>query len=586
MSTNVTYGDITIQNCQTERFSQTCHYDESNTDLLYHEFDIEVSGTVVLGASGGFHGVIANGSDAVEIMSDIQNRMMHPRQPFVYSMDGKPLLQASPDHANPLVDVDNGPKPLNCSITHIASNKVFRIRFAIKVCIVLCADERQDYLLGQTVSVSKSPDWVLSNRWSLTETKDANFYTTRTWSGVVRVKHSAWNPNWARWLCLPHQTRGYRRQRMNWHATPDGLNLRYDITDVQEYQSPPFPATKMSGTYTEAIGPGGKLGVARVQVMLEGPPDAHKADLIVRAAEVCIDRLGSITEGTEVFSKPALVQGAITEHLGRNRIEMSLEYKRAPRDKDYGVDRYSNIIVRTMGTPLTLRNYDEKVFPGTGPFDGKTPAGVFVMYLQSPCGSWHGMPNPAPTPAEYVDPSPIYDDNHQPDQNYYLDYGLPADPPQEGYSEDHANYYYEHWVMSQRYLIDRGKAQLAIADDDAQAADPSSVVVTLHRPTAQRIVHAHGIRIGDWPEMPNADDMNDPNGIAETCLSEDILVQNRELMADGKTFQYELEVEYTYALSRAPTAQERLRGGSDPADIGLPGDGMFPLNRRTSGRLE
>ena len=589
MATNLQYGDITIQNCQTERFEQSCRYDETGTDLIYHEFNIDVSGIVALGASGGFHGVNVSGADATEIMRDVHAKMMHPRQEFIYSVGGTTLLAASPDVQYTNRDVNNGPKPQSCNITHIAGNKVYRIRFSIQVCIVLCVGEHKDYLTGQTVTVPFSSSPILNNRWSLIDTKDENLYTTRTWTGILRVAHTAVNPNWLRHMCLPHQTKGFRRQRMNWTATPDGLSLKYEITDKQEYQAPPHPATTMRGTYTESVGAGGKLGHARVNVELQGPPDAAKDDLYVRCVQICLDRIGTFTETMPAGNQPVLLSAQLTEYLGECRVSLSVEFLRAPNTAGQpGLvpQRYWNAVTTTIGTPFRMTGYDPKQFIKPSPYDGSSPAGVFVMYLQSPCNDWHGMAHAAPIPAEETTPVQGYDDNHQPTQYFGVSEDLQQDPLIERYSEAHATWPYTFYQLSNRYIINHGKTQLAIADDDAALTDPSAVVVKLHRPMATRLLHVTAERVGQWPEVPKPVDLSDPNDIPETVLSEDILVHDKELMQDGKNYKYRLEIEYVFALSRAPTATEKLRAGSDPADTTRPADSFYPLNLRTEGNIE
>lgn len=602
MATQVQYGEITIDNCRTEQFEQEMRYDESNTDLLYHAFTISVSGVLGLETQSGPTGVSVPGADTVAMMQSLQRYMMHPRLDFYYAVGSTVLVQATHNPATAYRDVDNGPKPVACHITHIASNRVFRIRFTIRIALVLCgATYVHNYVSGPVLAPITS-DPVLNHRWSLVETKDTNFYTTRMWSGVLRVAHVIYNPNWLRHLVLPQQQKGYRRDNMTWTATPDGLTLKYDITDKQEYQSPPWPATTMKGAYSEQMGQGGRVGTAEVSVELTGPPAASKRDLITRCAEICHDRLHFNEAGSVIFSEPVITGGTIVEYLGENRVSMRMRILRAPKDATTGQELYMNFVLRKIGRPLGIPNYDSKEFPTPGPYDSGTPAGAFVMYMQSPCDHAHGMPYSAPLQDGEPSPGDLYRPTEQPDQEYNLQQQIP-EHDQYRHSSGHGEYPYTHVELSSRYIIDRGKHQLAIAIEDVNAeseadetsqrgggagdepdppidTDPTAVVVQVHGAIATRIQHMKAERIGQWPTMPAPQDGVDPNNIDETLLSEDILVHNRELMSDGVNWRHQVEVQYVYALSRAPTAMEQLRAGADPSTNANMSEAIYPLDTR------
>ena len=92
---------------------------------------------------------------------------------------------------------------------------------------------------------------VLNNRWSVIDDIDGNFRTTRKWSGVLRAATSTINANSFRGFVVPPLQPGLYRDSMSFRVSEDGLNLRYEITDIEAFFSPPAPATKWSMEHTE-----------------------------------------------------------------------------------------------------------------------------------------------------------------------------------------------------------------------------------------------------------------------------------------------------------------------------------------------
>jgi hypothetical protein len=586
MGTNVEYGPIVLQNVLTESFEQQAVMDDSNTDLLYHKFNIRVSGVVATSSQGGTHGADVSGATATEMMANLQNTLLHPRQAFRYKIGDEILVQATPDSRSAYRDVNNGPKPQNCNITHVASNRVFRVSFSIEIAIVLCGTQDLiTYGIKTGIGVQASSSPVLNHRWSLSETKNQDFYTTRSWSGTLRTAHSNFSPQWMRHVVVPKLHRGYRRKSMTFTATPDGLNLKYEIVDEEMHAAPPYPATSWAGSYKESVGAGGRIGIATVNVEMTGPPGVNKRDLLTRCAAVCYDRIGwHVGPQLDAAAKTAHLRSAVfQDYLHENRVGMQVEFFRTTRDHQ----RYLGVVFDKMGKPLSrkrVKGYSRTRWLTPNPYDSKTPAGAFVMYLQSPCDNRHGMVLPARLNAERPKRTETYDPG-KPETSYGVVDNLQADQQNE-LSTDHAKFPYTYVELSSRYVIKHGKYQMPIADDEPEEGAATCVVVSLHAPIAQRIQHMVAERISEWPQLPKPEDNKDPNGIQETLLSEDLLVHGRELMADGKSYMHRIEMEYVYALSRPPTATEQLRAGSDPSDATKPKDSTFPLKDRKAGLIE
>ena len=592
--TDILYGNVRLRNVQTESFEQNVIYDESGTDLLYHQFRIRVNAIVTLSANTGEIGAVVPGSTATEMQGNLHAAMMHPRQDFKFYVDDEVLLESSHHSKDPYRDVNNGPKPQRCAITHIAGHKMFRISWEVEIAVVLCGEGRTDYYTedGQPIIAPMTASPVLNNRWTLSEEKDQDFATSRTWTGKLRVAHIDYNPNWVRHLVVPQKAKGYRRMRMRFLASANGLELNYEITDRQEYEAPPFPATSWSGQYREGAGPGGKIGSASVSVTLSGPPNGAKADLLSRAAEICRDRIRYGKSKDTALGEPILVETTIVDHIGVNRVTVEAHFKRfGNKDEPTGsaVRLYLGAVVARMGTPMELKGYDPKKFPSPSPYDGTTPVSAYIMYLQNPCGSVFGMPYARPGKPEKPEPDPDPDD--PPSQYNNQPYPLP-DPQEDTQTSQEQNKAPYTWVeLSNRYVINHGVIQVPLFYKSVdllhkENQDASSLMIQVHPKTCRRIQHMSAERIGDWPTLPSPEATPDPNGIPERILREDLLVHGRELMTDKNTYMHRVEMEYVYGMARAPNANELLRSGSDPADTTTPEESTFPLATRQGEVIE
>lgn len=618
MTTSILYNNVELRNVQTLRFEQMAHYDESNTDLICHRFLITVEGTLHYDTSTSHVGIFPPYptvfSRPSDVMRAVQAQLMHPRGVFIYAQGDHVLLRANPAPVGPTAgvtidpqaDVANGPKPIDCRITHVAGANVYRVQFAIEVNVVKCFSNSFP-LEASRGSVAQHP-WVLSNRWSMEETKDEEFFTTRTWDGVLRVRWSSLWPHLARNLCIPMLQRGFRRVSQRFVQSADGLWLRYTITDREMHAAPPSPAVDWRATYSESLGMVGTQNIASMSVSLSGAPGSNKRALFAAGIDVLLARLRGIRDKTDrgdaedEDAEPehhVILQNAMfVHHEHSNQIECRATIARMAQEPK----TLWNLATEQIGTPLELEDrpeYDPGRWLVPTAYAAGTPAAFFATYLQTPCDGFHGITGQngqsqgpdvqgGSASKDYrneIPPEPeVFEDNSQ---------EPPADAGR-GRSDLQAfsGKPYTFAEIRQQYDTQGGRVHLpysvapalapgapVIPGPEAIAAMPQSGVFRIHAPLARRRVLMHFERVGAWPFIPAPVDVQDPNGIGETLLSSYVVPDAPELLPDGSGMLYKIQAEYVYGMARAPGQNDALRAGSDPADATNPQKNLFPASQ-------
>ena len=215
-----------------------------------------------------------------------------------------------------LFDTQNGPKPTQVDVTYITGYKHFRVRFTIECYIVdsvykpYGADDRdfpersRDYYpkgaANYTTKTNQDEEstevrvedlGILSNRWSVSESRDAAFFMQRVTQGKLIVRSADTFATMKRHLCIPPLARGYQRVSMKFIQSPDGLSMDYTIVDQQRYAAPPWPAIDWAGTHKEEVEAFGFTGVATVTVTLRGASGTPKVLLFQAAIKTIEYRL-------------------------------------------------------------------------------------------------------------------------------------------------------------------------------------------------------------------------------------------------------------------------------------------------------
>ena len=549
--TIVQYNGITLHNVLTRSFSQEAVYDDSHTDLLYQKFTIRVVAYV--------HGLsnsttvrtepISPNASAVPTHILIRHKLMEPRGDFRFTVGGLDLLiDDSPSDRN------NGPKPLRCDITHLAGSGVFRVEFEIEICKLECAYDQNSA-------------GVLSNRWSVDDEINADWYIRRTVRGRLRLARADLNPQAFRGWVVPPLLNGFRRESMTFTSTPDGLNLDYIIADQQIHASSPSPATTWEATHTESTGDGVTC-FGEINVTLHGPAGADKKVLIQLAAQIMEAKLGVAKDNFE-SKKYMLEQAAIVDHLHENSIEFRARVKRAEGSDFFG------IIGEELGKPLALQNYNPHKSPVPASAAMASPAGLFACYLQSPCNDQHRIQQATATANTGID-----GDRTETAITYYTG-DLPSTHSTQ-YTYEHRTNLYTHYRIFSKYVVNQNKLQLPIAAGSSNLSDgPSAVFVRLAPATAKRIIDLEADRVGDWPGVIAFQDYEDGALGRAHLLKHSLDTEPPQITADGITRMYVVKAHYEFGLERAP-APGQMKSLALPWQLVATGpsgsDLVFPAN--------
>jgi hypothetical protein len=565
MSTTIQYNGVLIRNVLTQQFKQECVYDQSNTDLLYHKFSIRARGYV----SNIYRCPTVDVSTSVSgstTLNQVTARvlLMEPRKLFVMTVGNDILLQVGPRIvgvgtivvpvlANP-GDLNNGPKPLECSIVGIAGTQLMPIEFSIELCTLECF-EAANY------------SGVLNNRWSMKDSIDADFFTTRTITGRLRVADVNLNPPAFRGLVVPPLQAGFKRETIEATTTVDGLELEYTVTDKEMFASPPSPATTWEATHVVSTGDGATTH-GEINATVTGSKEVDKVDLIELCARICQQKLDLLDPGT------VLEQAAIIDHLESNKVEMRVNVLHSGAVSPL---QLFNLPTVSLGKPLVFDGYNKDVARVPQLYGTATVTGLFVSYLQSPCNAVHGVPQTTTTP-----PEPARNDERSSNPRVYTYEGtLPTDPTMAGNYNSLARLStYTFYTFDTTYTQRQNKIQLPIAGTltPSNPSDQTCVFVAMARPTMKRSISITAQRYGSWPQIPKAQSITLGDVRIELIGEAEVKPSVPQISPDGKARRFDLECEYEYGLSRPPLTSENWEVGKIPWDTKSLNDNLLPAD--------
>jgi hypothetical protein len=568
MSTSVIYNGVEIRKCLTKRFDQECVYDDSGTDKLYDKFTIRVAGVIhriylsdnpTVGVSrtteastGG--AMSPNGVATNEFLA--RRLLMEPRRPFRMTVSDATLLACDPRLVEvegdvgssngdvSIGDVNNGPKPKHCNITHIVGTETMTIEFEIEICKVEC--ESPNNYSG-----------VLNNRWSMADQIDGDWYTTRTITGRLRVADVALNPQAFRNLAFPPLQNGFKRESIETTTSLDGLTLDYKVVDKEIYASCPAPGTTWEGTHTISSGDGSQTH-AEINLWMAGSKDADKADMILAMATICQVKLNLLNLGNFV------VQVAIVDHMNSNRVEMKVLV-----DQTAAIPNplaLFNLPAGSFGKLIELPGYDRDVSRAPAAFGTATVTGLFVSYLQSPCSWKHNMPQTTDAAEE----PEAGDERSENPKTYTYEGELPTDTEiANNYNVEAAQGVYTFYEIETTHDSDHNTVVLPIAKSVGEGSgnpeSPTCAFVRLAPETLRRRVRVTAIRLGRQPLLPAARSVTLGSQRIQILRARPIF-KAPQITADGKTRRYESAMVLDYALSRPALAGESFLIGKIPWD--------------------
>lgn len=562
MATVVYYNAIELHNVVTRQWDQEVQYDDSGTDLVFARYKLRFDGILHVQAGAGalstnpaWMAQIGGAGPATlaGMYQTVRRRLEQPRGDLEVVIGGTTVLRVKPAGSNdPLEDRDNGPKPQGVSITQIAGSNLFRVSFTVHVALGECEQGAAGV--------------VINNRWSVAESIDERFFTTRTIRGRLRLSSPRFAGESARPLIVPLLEAGFKRTRIEYTVAANGLDCEYVVEDRQVHTSSPYPAVKMSGTHTEATNDG-VTHYADIAVRLEGSPEADKKLMLTQGMRVVMSRL-NIPNFSGLNTDYMLEQAALVDHFGeQNMVEVRMRI----RHQKENLDKTLANIRANIGSPIELAAldgvaYDRRVsrLPATWGYDphgsARDPAAALLLlqcYLQSPCSQSHSI---AQGDTEFDEQTG--DDTQGTEITGTQAPGQLPQTDGDVIDETAKTNIYTLSRVESRYVTDQVRAALPIASDNANAA--STAVVTLARGQCRRIVHVEAERVGAMPLIPAPVDTFEDGAIGGTLLRKTEMFCPPGLAADGATKLYRVETIYEYALTRPPEADESSRIGVLP----------------------
>jgi len=566
MATTLIYNGVTMRNVLTRKFDQTCEYDDSRTDLLFHKFTISVRGYV--------HGYVSpitnqdvtpiNQLGVAETEIAIRQALSEPRREFKMTVGESILLHVKAAHdpgtfypaqASPhpkiisdgtwLADLNNGPKPTSVTVSNIIGSSLMVVEFTIELHCLDCP------------SSNANQSGVLNNRWSVRDMIDEFWLTTRTITGRLRVTNPILNPQSFRGWVVPPLQSGFKRQSIDIATTADGLTLEYTVTDQETVASPPDPAIKWTGQHA-AISEDGSSVFEEFQITVWGDKYTPKLELIRVAALVSEQRLG-LQKGKSVNT---VQQASIISYLDENKIDMRLRTIRGSLDgKNDNVAALGFPTERLASMKTGVPDYKPDTNPVMPAYGTATMTGLFVSYLQSPCNQNHWM-------AKVTDkPTKEEKSTKGEDTKVTISEGKAEAAKDVTINFDANATRYEFYELSTSIMTRHQTVQVPVSGNPPTSQESqqtrTSRFVVLAPKTQARTIKIIAERYGEWPQLPPPTNIFS-NARHIRLIGESEIVANSTYTADKKTRRYHLEVEYTHGIDRPYRDGEKIAIGKLP----------------------
>lgn len=535
--TIIIYGQMTFFNVLTKYVNQEIMYDDSGTDAIGFRFTVAAIGHIhgLPAASLGILPTTGDG-DAGNSLGQLRY-LLGPRQHFemrvgVYqdsfgniTSPGTPILlcDAADQQGNLDVnfkDINNGPKCKVLNVNRIVADALIRVELEFEICQLIC------FSTGQ----AGNQTGVLNNRWTVVDDIDKNFFTTRTFTGKLRLSSSQVNPNNFRNLCVPPLQQGMRRDHMQFAVSEDGLNLMYTVTDKEIAFAPPAPATTWHATFGQSIETWGQIGqYYDANITLGGDRNCDLRLLIRIAASMITSKFSNGVKLADDTSYVVMSIEVIEEYT--DDVAMIHVRARAKRTDDK-VAALDGLSTKNMGVPITqskiddvVSGYDSRQSRGSrqgeqletaGPI---SVVGAFASFLQSGCGINFGInlgvpaqPNPPPVGGSGASITAVTTSS------------IPDDGSiQTVYSNGNSDGAYTHSTIQTDIDTDAGRAHMPVGTPDPNPYSagyvggggvgsgqvPPSVIVDVHQPQANGRSIVDQERIGKPPPTPIPRDSSD-----------------------------------------------------------------------------
>jgi len=589
MSTVVTYNGITITNCVTREFDQELQYDASGTDLVAVRYKLGVEGYIhAQAAAVGKHGwqdpAGPLNTGATNVQFDlVSQRLLEPRKGFLMTWSGSVVLEAAPATAqifNANTDSDNGPKPRGLAVLQVTPAAV-KVRWSVEIVLSGCPT-------GQGSLQRKGPYRIINNRWSISESRDGDFFTTRRISGLIRFAEGLTPKHAFLAAVVPGLERGFRREVIEYDAAPNGLEATYAVVDRQVHYAAPWPATDMEVVHSYSSNDG-LTWLDECNVTLRGSPEADRRMLLSRMMQIVDQRCEGLRVVNDEDKQYLIENVVITEHFGKENLVNCIVAVRHMGESTRIV--LGNILENKLGKPLELpaagsESYDRTLsrVPAVHGYDphgaARSPAFLYLLtcYHQDPCsgvkhifGASPGSQSEETRPDKSEPPYPVQTSLAQ----------LPIGDDSK-YSEGQKVAMYTHSRLASRYIVHSLRVGLpkGVLDSDGTTAEAADLAAGI----AYRQLDYDAERVGQWPQVPSLDTTYTDGQLTGTLLRYVVEPLPPALSVDGAKRIYRVRARACYVLNRLPT-NHNLAVGVLPYTRFQPADTAFNLSQLQNSQI-
>jgi len=247
----LSYGPVTLQIVKTLEFSAEPVSTEDQVDYVVTRNVVTVQAVFSPAAT-----VIPNNpGDPPPInlgvsVANLQDVLMRPRQQLTYRI-GNDIALAAPNPNGgglstnpPKTDARWGPRPLFARVLSVIGDKTAIVTFSVECW------------------TAKGSNIILSNRWTMRQSLDEDFYTTITYQGRTKFRSSLLavgsfgnvgpQPDQFRSVLLPTVPDTFQRRALDVQITEDGLEMAWEVRDEEQSLSlgQNSPATRLEGLIT------------------------------------------------------------------------------------------------------------------------------------------------------------------------------------------------------------------------------------------------------------------------------------------------------------------------------------------------
>lgn len=365
----VIYNNLTFPFANITDFKHEVVYEESQTDYVLSKFDVSVMCVINLDYIQLLDpdNVLQGGAttENVNLMRSIRQRLVEPRRALDMSFNGFNLIPGGAGVAGS-VDAKNGPQPMSCDFVDLSNNT-----FMLTWRVVAHYWENLSGFGDLVKNTAGNP--ALYNRWSDTQDIDQDGYTTRTRDGVFAIR----SDNVEGFIVDDLRTQmavvgipsGFLRIGAKYTVTPDGLRMKYTLTDKEQFKMPPEPAKKATGVYVETVGKGEGKRTGQCRVRLSGNKTDSQALLISTAVAVVAGKLRLRGNQVNKAGKTGVLEYAkVSYGLYENWVECDMQCIYAIDTKRLkGVNAFGNMDTTLLLSDNLIIEPDYPTFGTCGP---------------------------------------------------------------------------------------------------------------------------------------------------------------------------------------------------------------------------